>query len=216
METKLETASINQETEFIKKNGYKISKTQKCLRHYIRKTKKKTIDLNSAIQSTYDYIDVCYNMKKEEYYSPSKTEEDKIKITNELLYKYRELNKKQKYTYSLISSVVISVFISVSFSLLDNSTSVDGSLYWENVIGLCKSIIAMFDNVPPIVSVLMLPIVLLLFCFAMLVPFGIIIATYLIAETLYYSKYRNMVVPYEKEVLHKILTDIDERYSNLD
>ena len=74
----------------------------------------------------------------------------------------------------------------------------------------------MFDNVPPIVSVLMLPIVLLLFCFAMLVPFGIIIATYLIAETLYYSKYRNMVVPYEKEVLHKILTDIDERYSNLD
>ncbi len=93
---------------------------------------------------------------------------------------------------------------------------IDGSLYWENVIGLCKSIIAMFDNVPPIVSVLMLPIVLLLFCFAMLVPFGIIIATYLIAETLYYSKYRNMVVPYEKEVLHKILTDIDERYSNLD
>ena len=137
-------------------------------------------------------------------------------FTRLVIQTHRELNKKQKYTYSLISSVVISVFISVSFSLLDNSTSVDGSLYWENVIGLCKSIIAMFDNVPPIVSVLMLPIVLLLFCFAMLVPFGIIIATYLIAETLYYSKYRNMVVPYEKEVLHKILTDIDERYSNLD
>ena len=42
------------------------------------------------------------------------------------------------------------------------------------------------------------------------------VQVYLIAETLYYSKYRNMVVPYEKEVLHKILTDIDERYSNLD
>lgn len=42
------------------------------------------------------------------------------------------------------------------------------------------------------------------------------VQVYLIAETLYYSKYRNMVVPYEKEVLHKILADIDERYSYLD
>lgn len=97
METKLETASTNKETEFIKKNGYKISKISKCLRYYVKKTKKKTIDFNSAIQSTYDYIDCSYNKKKEEYYSPDTTAEEKAKITNELLNKYRELNKKQKY-----------------------------------------------------------------------------------------------------------------------
>lgn len=65
METKLETASTNKETEFIKKHGYKISKISKCLRYYVKKTKKKTIDFNSAIQSTYDYIDCSYNKKKE-------------------------------------------------------------------------------------------------------------------------------------------------------
>ena len=100
METKLETTNTNKAAEFIEKNGCEISKTSKCLRYYVKKTKKKTIDFNSAIQYTYDYIDCVYNKKKEEYSSPETTEKEKVKITNELLNRYRELNKKQKYTYS--------------------------------------------------------------------------------------------------------------------
>lgn len=121
METKLETASTNKETEFIKKNGYKISKTPKCLRYYIKKTKKKpnkSKDYNPAIQYTYDFINYSYNKKKEKYDSPDITAEEKVLITNELLNKFGELNKKHKYTFSLISSVIVSDIISTLFSFL--------------------------------------------------------------------------------------------------
>lgn len=109
METKLETANTNKATEFIDKFGCEISKTSKCLRYYIKKTKKKpnkTKDYNSAIQYTYDFINYSYNKKKEKYNSPDTTAEEIVLITNELLNKFGELNKKHKYTFSLISSVI--------------------------------------------------------------------------------------------------------------
>lgn len=218
METKLETANTNKATEFIDKFGCEISKTSKCLRYYIKKTKKKpnkTKDYNSAIQYTYDFINYSYNKKKEKYNSPDTTAEEIVLITNELLNKFGELNKKHKYTFSLISSVIVSAIISTLFAFLGNP-NISGMSYWDSVVGLINAQTEIFKNTPPIVSTIVLPFFIVLFSFAMLVLVGVIIIAYLVADLFYYSKYRNLVVPYEKEVLIKILTDIDERYSNLD
>lgn len=218
MKTKQKTANTNKATEFIDKFGCEISKTTKCLRYYIKKTKKrsnKTKDYNSAIQYTYDFINYSYNKKKEKYDSPDTTEEEKIKITNELLNKFGELNKKHKYTFSLISSVIVSAIISTLFAFLGNPNPA-GMTYWNSVVGLINAQAEIFKNTPPIVSTFFLLLFIALLSLAILILIGVIIIAYLVADMFYYSKYRNMVVPYEKEVLHKILTDIDERYSNLD
>ena len=132
-----------------------------------------------------------------------------------MLNKFGELNKKHKYTFSLISSVIVSAIISTMFSFLGNPNPA-GMTYWNSLVDLLNYQAEVFKSTPLIVSTIVLPLFIILFSFAMLVLVGVIIIAYLVADMFYYSKYRNLVVPYEKEVLHKILEDIDERYSNLD
>ena len=67
-----------------------------------------------------------------------------------------------------------------------------------------------------ITSIVLLPLIFIVICILLVVPFCILIVTYVILDALYYSNYRNMVVPYERKVILKTLQSYDGRYKELD
>lgn len=142
-------------------------------------------------------------------------EEEKIKNKNNLLLRFNELSKKHKYSYSIISSVAGSFLISFLFLLLQ--THGDEELtFWEQIF---KSINSMFEELAKadiITSIVLLPLIFIVICILLVVPVCILIFTYVILDALYYSNYRNMVVPYERKVILKTLQSYDGRYKELD
>ena len=195
--------------KFSEKNGFDITKTRKCLKYYLRKTKRNGA---LALSYTYDYIDDCYKDKK---YDSDLPDEDKTKVTNELLNRFNELNKKHKFSYSIVSSVVASFFVTLFFVILQTPDNKNGLTFWETISNAISGISEFLANNPVIVSVILFPIFIIALFLVMLVPIGVLIVTYLISDLLYYSTYRNMVVPYERKIILNTLITFDERYKEL-
>ena len=201
--------SINEIPKFSDKHGFDLFKIKKSWKYYFKKTKR---NVSSALDYTLNYIDQCYIGKQ---YSPKMDEEEKIKNKNNLLLRFNELSKKHKYSYSIISSVAGSFLISFLFLLLQ--THGDEELtFWEQIF---KSINSMFEELAKadiITSIVLLPLIFIVICILLVVPVCILIFTYVILDALYYSNYRNMVVPYERKVILKTLQSYDGRYKELD
>ena len=86
-------------------------KSYKCYNHYYKYTKNTYL----TIKFTFKYINSFYSM-----YSNKKgiSVDEKSKKVNYLMKRYNKLNYKSKISFSIITSVVISVFITLMFSIL--------------------------------------------------------------------------------------------------
>lgn len=199
METKQEIANTNNSTDSIKPFKCKKNNVKKCWKYYAKKTKH---DNALALRHTYEYIDSCYN-------------ETASISTNDLLKKFGELNKKHKYSYSIILSVVASFIITLLFVFLQVPDKT-GLTYWEQIFEASKN----FPDYLVDKNLLQLLVMILLFIifnlWVMIVPICILIISYIVLDSLYYSTYRNYVVPYERKVILNKLISIDERFSELD
>lgn len=194
---------------FNEKHGFDITKTKKCWKYYYKKAKRNSA---LALRYTYKYIDYCYNDKK---YNPKMTDEDKLKIKNELLSRFGELSKMHKYSYSIISSVAASFLVSFLIALLQIPDETNMSVLQQIYIYI-KSLSDLLAKNGVITLIVLLPLFILSICLLLLIPFSILIITYLLLDMLYYSPYRNIVVPYERKVILDTLKSFDERYEYLD
>lgn len=194
--------------KFDEKNGFDISKTKKCLKHYKKETKNNAL----ALRYTYDYIDSCYKDKR---CNNDISEKDKLKATNELLYRFDELNKKHKFFYSIISSVAISFIISLLLVLLQIPNK-SGLTFFEDFLSFAENLFVFLSNTNIFVSIISIPATILCLCIGLLIPFCIVIITFVFSDFLYYSTYRNLVVPYERKIILETLQTFDDRFKNLD
>lgn len=195
--------------EFNVKHGFDSFKIQKCWKYYYKKTKR---NIALALHYTYKYIDQCYMDKK---YSPKMKAEDQLYITNDLLNKFGELSKKHKYSYSIITSVASSFLISFLFMLLQFRFN-DEPSFFEQIFQNIGDMSDTLKNSGVIASIICMPLFIGVIGIMSIVPFCILIITFLFLDSLYYSNYRNMVIPYERKVILKTLQSFDERYKELD
>lgn len=148
-------------------------------------------------------------------YSPKMKADDQLNITNDLLNRFGELSKKHKFSYSIISSVASSFLISFLFMILQFRFN-DESSFFEQIFQYIGEMYDTLKNSGVIASIICMPLFIGFIGIMSIVPFCILIITFLVLDSLYYSNYRNMVIPYERKVILKTLQSFDERYKELD
>lgn len=181
------------------KNAYEgICKSPKCFRYYYKLTK----NTSFSISEVFKYIDKFYARKK-----PNKNMscDDESKALLYLLNRYDYLNYKTRISFSIISSVAISIIITLIFSLLQLSDK-DGLSYFliiQNISEFDKTF--QIDNPLAALFVLLLQFIALAICFSILV----VVAWYVIVLIRYIyllnTQIRLVVVPYERETIAKTI-----------
>lgn len=184
---------------------------KKCLRYYRRKTKR---DLNASILFTFCYIDTYYETKRH-IENMSKIEVQNN--TNVLLNRYEELNKIHKFSFSTSSSVAISFFVSFLFTLLQLPDNKSGMTYFELIQNFIYDAAILVSNQHPLVTLILIPLSITFLSLLMIVPLGILILLFMITDIMYdyNSKYRDIIVPYERKVIIDTLVSYDEKYAIL-
>lgn len=200
---------VNEIPKFSDKHGFDLFKIKKCWKYYFKKTKR---NVSSALDYTLNYIDQCYMVKQ---YSPKMDDEEKLKNKRQLLIRFDELNKTYKYSYSIAYSVVCSFLVSFLLMLLQISINKKPS-YFEQSLYFINKMIETLANIDVIILLILFPLFIPVIVILLAVPFSIIIITCLISYLLYYSNYRNMIVPYERKIVLKTLQSYDGRYKELD
>lgn len=182
---------------------------KKCFKYYLSKTKR---DKNAATQYTYRYIKNYYETKRA---SESMQLEEQYKNTNELLNRYEEVNKIYKYSYSNWASIIASFLISFGFIILQNPSD-EGQSYFEIVDSLIKlNSDNIIENQPEIIIIL-IPLYIFALAILLLIPLSILLYTQAPIDLLYYSKYRNFIIPFERATIIETLKTYNENYSALE
>ncbi len=183
--------------------------SKKCLKYYLRKTKNKI----ASISITFYYIDDYYEKKKN---IGGLSNNDKTNYAGELLCRYEELEKTSKYSFSIISSVIISFIITLLFIFLQTPDK-NGISYFDILGNYISSGVNLELTLEPLVAIIVSLIFLPILCLLSVVLVTIIILPIIISEAVYYhnSVYKNIIVPYEKSVIINTLSTYDERYKSI-
>jgi len=174
-------------------------KPYKCYNHYYKYTQNTYL----TIKFTFKYINSFYSM-----YSNKKgiSVDEKSKKVNYLMKRYNKLNYKSNISFSIITSVVISVFITLMFSILQTPDKNNNTYF---------SLIKQIDTID-YSSVIQNPIT---FTFVLTLQFGIItvwlsifvLLSWLIIFTikqiyLFYSPMRLILISYERTAIAKAIS----------
>lgn len=181
---------------------------KKCLKYYLSNTKK---DKNASIQFTYRYIKNYYESKRLSENMPS---EEQYKITIELLNRFEEVNKIYKYAYSNWSAILVSFIITLCFLLLQIPTS-DGQTYFEKAYIFLNLAYNTICEYPAVVKIFLIPLFFMAIAFVSLTPLSILNFAYYPVDLLYYSTYRNFIIPFERETIIETLKTYNDNYSSL-
>ena len=174
-------------------------KPYKCYNNYYKYTQNTYL----TIKFTFKYINSFYSM-----YSNKKgiSVDEKSKKVNYLMKRYNKLNYKSNISFSIITSVVISVFITLMFSILQTPDKNNNTYF---------SLIKQIDTID-YSSVIQNPIT---FTFVLTLQFGIItvwlsifvLLSWLIIFTikqiyLFYSPMRLILISYERTAIAKAIS----------
>lgn len=208
MKTILNSKNSDVMQNFIKKYGFNADKVKKSYKFFSKRTKR---NHSKAFEYTYDYIDLCY---KDKGFNSNLSVEDNTRNENDLISKFSELNKKYKYTYSILLSVLPSFLITLLFIILQSPDS-SGTSYMEIFNSMLNQTHIMMNSLPLYVAIIVLFICLPFFIFLMTIPLMILYIVYVVADGMYYSAYRNFILPYEIKVVLNKLQTYNERYQEL-
>lgn len=183
--------------------------SKKCLRYYSKKTK----DENASICITFYYIDEYYSGKK---YVDGLSQNEQFNYTKQLLYRYEELEKTSKYSFSIISSVLTSFIISFLLYFLQTPDE-SGISYLDMLGNYINSGVNFILTLEPLITIIMALIFLSILCLFLGVLATVVILPIIISEAVYYnnSVYKNIIVPYEKKVIIDTLSTYDKRYESI-
>lgn len=182
---------------------------KKCFKYYMSRTKK---DMNASIQSTYRYIKNYYNSKS---FCENMQLEEQYKTTNELLHRYEEANKAYKYSYSNLSSIIVSFIISLCFIFLQIPSN-DGQTYFEKAYYLLEHTYDIICEYSIVVGIILMPLFFMAIALVSLAPLTILLIVQGPVDLLYYSKYRNFIIPFERATIIETLKTYNDNYSALE
>lgn len=203
------TVNFNNITPFSRRKKTQAYNPKKCFKYYYSKTKH---NISASIQITLYYIQEYYNHKRCDK-NMQKIEQNKIE--NKLLYRYEEVNKKYKYSYSNWSSIIVSFIVSLYFIILQTYTE-DGLSVFEMIILLIKFCISNINESPTQTVITLIPLFLFVFAIILIVLLSVVFFAQAPVDLLYYSKYRNFIIPFERATIIETLKTYNDNYSTLE
>lgn len=183
-------------------------KTYRCYNYYMRHTG----DVYYTIKMVFKYIDDFYSKLE---YNKDMSCKHRAKEMSKLTKRYDNLNYKSKISFSIISSVVISVFITLMFSLLQTPDE-NGSTYFtlikqmENVD--YSSVVKSFDG---IFAILLLKILVFMTWFSIFISFSCFAIFAIKQIYLLNSQMRLIVIPYERNAIIKTISTYNSKLETI-
>lgn len=174
-------------------------KAYRCLRYYNRHTG----DSCYTIKKVFEYID--------EYYSKLKYNEDisckkRSSQLNKLINRYDSLYYKSKISFSIITSVAISMIVTLIFSLLQEPDK-DGTTYFSLITQIGKINEALpFSEPISLIILSFFKLAMLILCFSILIFFAWFVIFAIREIYLCNTQMRLVVIPYEREVIAKTIS----------
>ncbi len=200
--TKIENSNYQDLPPFVTKckSAFKGNcKARRCFNYYMRHTG----DLHYSTKKVYDYIGDYYS--KLEYNKKISCK----KTTKQLTYltrRYERLNYKSKVSFSIITSVFISVFITLMFSILQTPDA-NGTTYFTLIRNIDKIDYSLAIQSPGSFFILLVfQFLTFIFWFSIFVFFAWIAVFATKELSLLNSNVRLIVLPYERETIIKTIS----------
>lgn len=178
-------------------------KSSRCLRYYNRHTGDSCFTTNQV----FAYIDKFYSKLECNVNMSCK---DKSTQLNNLIKRYDSLYYKSKVSFSIISSVIISMMITLIFSLLElkDKNNLD---YFSVIQSICSALhnvssIAESAQFKDLVHIELILLGMLIFSLSLLVIFAITVIWAIKQIYLLESFMRLVVIPYERQVIIKTIS----------
>ena len=184
--------------------------SERCFRYYKKNTDK---NINASIKFTFKYIKSYYAAQR---FNKNMSSRDEKCNTNDLLERYKDLDNSLKNSISIITSTVISFFISFGFALFTLSNN-NGENFFISFAEMIDPVINYIVNNMSIIMVIALPIilVLILLCLSPLI-ITCIYPIYASKEICSInSTYKQIIVPYERDEIIDTLATYNQGYSKL-
>lgn len=177
-------------------------KTAKCFSYYYKNTKA----VDYSITKTFHYIDRFY--QKQEFKEEMSCK-DRSKSLDNLIKRFDSLYYQSKISFSIVSSVAISIIITFLFTFLQLPNK-DGDTYFSMFIDICSMRENLeLTNMLQIVTVFSVQCILLLLYIS--IPVFIAWYTIVLVKRIYLIKTENrlIIIPYERDVIVKTIATYD-------
>lgn len=182
-------------------------RSKKCYKYYLKQTQ---YDKNYSLQQTFKYIDSFYKQYEEKH---NTTASKKFNSTNYLLSRLTNLEYQSKNSFSILSSIIISLFISFFVAALQ--TDEGGTNFFKlfnDAMNVLK--INMLNSANPLqIMVIVLCIIIIFFMFTIMIFLIILLLSY-VSQSIFEmnSFYKINIMPYEMKVITNTLGTYDSRY----
>lgn len=174
-------------------------KARRCFNYYMRHTN----DLHYSTKKVYAYIDDFYS--KLEYNKKISCKKTTKQLTY-LTHRYERLNYKSKISFSIITSVFISVFITLMFSLLQTPDA-NGTTYFTLIRDIDKIDYSLAIQSPGSFFILLVfQFLTFIFWFSIFAIFAWLAVLLTKELSLLNSKVNLIVFPYERETIIKTIS----------
>ena len=178
-------------------------KSSSCLRYYNRHTG----DSCFATNKVFAYIDVFYSKLR---CNDNMSCKERSKQLNKLIKRYDSLYYKSKISFSIISSVIISMMITLFFCLLQlkDQNNLD---YFSVIKSICSALqnvssVAESAQYKDLVCIVLILLGMLTFTLFLLVVLAILVIWAIKVTHLADPSMRLIVIPYERQVIIKTIS----------
>lgn len=186
---------------------------KKCFYYYKKRTNS---NINYSLKQTFLYIENYYRNYN---YSDKMTASEINGNTNMLLNKLCNLDYDNKISFSVISSIVLSLIISIFIASLQTS----GTEFENNYFDVCNNVLhyantqlvasaGFFEAVINVIFYILTIVILA----SIIVVFAIGLPT--VVRHVYYATVykRTFIDPYERDIVKRTLSTYDKKYEKID